>query len=629
MFTTSKALIRVLAADEAKAYLRLLARTENCLIIAAVRDQVQIGFDEEMGRLWCTLGFTMNLVGQAWRAYVGVVDSGKAVFEKLSVKDENVIWQGNAGGTELRVKSGSFWAENTAEIYVDEKNYSLNRTGINIVVYDKADRRVIDSVNLFTHQNPAPICHADLELPEYMARKVIREKVKSIVKSVVKDNKQITKKEIENLLQKNAPPTLAVPNDPPLEVRFQEYTERLKMSAIFPKEYNEKIKVRLVFDFGPFFWNCVESLLRAFLDDPRFQVIVVVVKDYGTPELSFEKTARLAEKLGVEYVRWSDYNIRRDRPDILILSRCGFIETKERQMYYDCGRYSRFSVVLPYSISVDSLELFFHSDLLSMSKRLHNLSFDYCLWDTMIYNYLKERGGAEYCAELGNPKFDAIYAKLGREHDTPPEWEKFKGKKVVLWAYDHEWEVDNFTLDQYAKMVFDYFKSNPDICLIFRPHPGEGGRNYWSTEDIDWLKNYMTQSPNMIWDDALDYSVALDVADAIMTDVSCGVTTSAFSTMKPIGIFLRMGIPVPAYNNPLVESSYQITDGKGTIGFLEMVKRGDDPKLEDRKLAFHKGILHFDGKNGQRMKDFIVEKYFEKCGMPEGMEQSPAPAVQE
>lgn len=42
-----------------------------------------------------------------------------------------------------------------------------------------------------------------------------------------------------------------------------------------------------------------------------------------------------------------------------------------------------------------------------------------------------------------------------------------------------------------------------------------------------------------------------------------------------------------------------------------MIKNGKDDMLELRRVASKRFVKHFDGKNGERIKAFIEEKYFE------------------
>lgn len=129
------------------------------------------------------------------------------------------------------------------------------------------------------------------------------------------------------------------------------------------------------------------------------------------------------------------------------------------------------------------------------------------------------------------------------------------------------------------------------------------------------MRRWFDESPNLIWDEMPDYSYAYAAADAIITDVRCGITVSALPTGKPLCVFYRMGVPeMPEQFPELIDNLYQVRSEEEAINFLEMIRRGEDPMKEQREKAFHECVYAFDGQNGQRMKDFIVQKYFEKVG---------------
>lgn len=54
------------------------------------------------------------------------------------------------------------------------------------------------------------------------------------------------------------------------------------------------------------------------------------------------------------------------------------------------------------------------------------------------------------------------------------DWQKLRGKKVILWATDHGISRDHIskdvTFDLYAKTIIQYAKNNQEIGIIFRPH---------------------------------------------------------------------------------------------------------------------------------------------------------------
>ena len=607
-------LVRGAASTNAKDYLHLLAKWKNCLIIAAVRDQIGGGYDDEMDKAWKSLGFDTCLKGNSWRGYIGIADDRRSVYEQLSAMDENVKCEQTIGSINIQVKSGSFWGDNIAEIKINGINYAFNGRGLNIVVYDKSRQEVVDSSCIDTHPKNLLLRHKEIDFIEKNWKKVNLHKTIRIIGAIERGDKTEAERCIKSwIVKKTGPDTSSALNSK--HQRWKDCRERLALTELFPLSYKQKIKIRLVFDYGFFFWNCVESLLKAFVGDDRFQVAVVFLQ-----ENAYQAGKQTAENMGINCWYWPEYSIARDLPDITIISMIGSVDPAKRKQYYECGHFSKMFFALPYSISPYSTGGFFSGWSLAGSSalfapRLAHMSMDYCFWDSMIYDNLSAGGyDISHCVKMGNPKFDAIYNKLHKEYATPAGWEKFQGKKVFLWAFDHDYDTDNFTFDQYAKAVFAYFDNHPDAGLIFRHHPGVLGASYWSFSDMDWLEDYMKRSPNMIWDKNPDYSISYDIADAIITDVACGVTVSALSTKKPLCVFFRMGAQKIIKYPGLIENLYQVQSEQEAVDFFEMIQRGEDPMKEQREKAFHECILHFDGKNGQRMKDFIVEKYFEKCG---------------
>jgi hypothetical protein len=73
----------------------------------------------------------------------------------------------------------------------------------------------------------------------------------------------------------------------------------------------------------------------------------------------------------------------------------------------------------------------------------------------------------------------------------------------------------------------------------------------------------------------------------------------------------RNDIKHRSYDIELLENYYSVHNANDMVNFFEMIKNGKDDMYELRRQASHKYVKHFDGKNGQRIKEFIEEKYFE------------------
>ena len=149
--------------------------------------------------------------------------------------------------------------------------------------------------------------------------------------------------------------------------------------------------------------------------------------------------------------------------------------------------------------------------------------------------------------------------------------------------------------------------------LIFRPHPAFIAElfayGYWSEADLVEIKHYCEESPNIVWDETDTYKAAYSVADAILTDVKCGLTVSALPMLKPIGVMYRNDKEIIPLHKEIVENYYSVHSEKDLTDFFDMVRGGADPMLEQRRKIVPKCVKHFDGRNGERIKDFIVRAY--------------------
>ena len=125
------------------------------------------------------------------------------------------------------------------------------------------------------------------------------------------------------------------------------------------------------------------------------------------------------------------------------------------------------------------------------------------------------------------------------------------------------------------------------------------------------MKHYCEETPNVVWDESDTYEVACSVSDAVITDLLCGIVVSALPTLKPICILYRDDKEIVPLHQDVVKNYYSVHSERELIDFLDMVQRGEDPMLEQRKELSKGCVMHFGGKNEERMKKFIMEKYHE------------------
>jgi len=378
-----------------------------------------------------------------------------------------------------------------------------------------------------------------------------------------------------------------------------------------------KTKVRVVCYPNIAFWNVIETILKAFLEDDRFDVQVIICEQGWECPIN-KKFIDLLNYLNIPWKTEAEFQ-NEDKANILLFmigSHGGRDYTKKSLKLY---RRKTDLLIAVTSALVGNYFYDFFKSIGATDSYLSKFGVDVCFWDALIYQQLKNSGcKMPHCVEMGNPKFDVIYRRLVETPKVPACWERISGKTIFLWAPDHEAMCNNCTFDQYIVPVLQYFEKHPQAGLIFRPRMlyfDELQERYVLDRSyVEQLKSYFDQSPNLIWDDLPDYSVSYSLADAIITDVSCGITVSALATGKPLCVFFRIGKKKVIRHPGLIENLYQVHSEEECTAFFDMVLRGEDPMKEKRERARRDCILHFDGKNGQRMKDFIVKKYEEKFG---------------
>lgn len=393
--------------------------------------------------------------------------------------------------------------------------------------------------------------------------------------------------------------------------------EKLFIDAFLPnvkkktykRQKSEKVKVRIVHS-APYSWNTISTICKAFKDDGLFDVLLLI------GEFVQEKLIRQAVEHGYRYELQSKYRGGVDKPDILIFS--APFDTRSEDLIV-CRNYAKLVIVaswmlIRYSFDDSNEKIWRH-----YQKDFGIYRPDYYMFDSLMYKELNHM--SDKIIEMGNAKFDDIYLAMQKKQYTG-KWRKLQGKTTVLWSTTHglsdEGLFTGCTFDVYAKTIFEYANCNKDMGIIFRPHPHliyeMMASGLWSKDDFKVFKEYFENSCNLVFDDTDHYDISLSLADGVFVDATCGCMCTALPTLKPICVAYRSKNDID-YNKNLTDNFYSAYGDKDVIAFLEMMRNGEDFKLELRREASSKYIKYFDGQNGWRIKEFIKEKFIEKEGL--------------
>ena len=549
-------------------YLNKLSSLSDCLVIMAIKDTLGHNVGENGYKALLDLGLTIpnyeNRYKDSWKGYVAVIKSGQIIYEELSEYGKSVRYEKIIDTFSIDILSCSYICGNICSIIINNEEYAVNSRGLNIVVYSLSDKTVIDSVAFDTHVER-----------QNAIRKIDRFDV--AVKPSGKNELIIRDlNDVRNRLN----PSYFLPK----------YVKRTNSSK-------SKVKIRF-FYWGIYtLWNSIESVVSAFANDPRFDVLIVLTLEW----FEYRLVNRVA-KCGIPFVFINSYKAEKDNPDITVFNWNDRIKNIKS---------SKYSVLIPSAIANGLVD-----DKLELLRQVTKTDrVDHVLVDKYLYNQLIADDDKNKYRLFGNPKFDLIYDSISRKCFENKKMEKISGKKVVLWAYDHNWWLNSQCFDLYARKMFDVFSNRNDVGLIIRPHGAfieEMIRDgIWTQDDYEAIKNYCETSSNIVFDDSDDYGDAYRVSSAIITDINCGICISALPLRVPIAVLGRYdGNECSPQYPEVYDSLYKICSENDVDGFLDMVVSGEDELKHQRNTVMDKYVSNFDGKNGQRIKDFIAEEYF-------------------
>ena len=127
------------------------------LIVVSVKDTPGLNLDNFIAHeLMDTLGIETDLQKKHSRSYIAVIDDGRVVYENLGDDLAPSVFRDKLGDYELYVTSRVYRNGNESVIQINDTDYSVNKRGLNIVVFSKKDNSLVDSVCFDTHLKNSP-----------------------------------------------------------------------------------------------------------------------------------------------------------------------------------------------------------------------------------------------------------------------------------------------------------------------------------------------------------------------------------------------------------------------------------------------------------------------------------------
>lgn len=363
----------------------------------------------------------------------------------------------------------------------------------------------------------------------------------------------------------------------------------------------DRIRVRIVYPSGTA-WNCIGTVYEELCRDDRYQVVVITE--------NYPNYIKVMADKGCTFIRLEDYDIKQDKPDILVLT--SYSSTRPELNFPGVHDYVKTIISLFPNIVINEFDEKKHWQYVRAAYEF--CTPDYYLFDSLVYNNCDGYIDKNKAVHMGHPQFDELYFRMQKASVDDPMWSKLEGKTVFLWATDHGlneyYPIDALSIDLYIHEIIGFFDTHPEMGLIIRPHPYlmremRGSGVFWTDIDFQRFTNYCKMSPNIVWDDSPDYCSAFKRCDAMLIDANCGFTVSFLATGKPMCRLLRNDMEVSLIHPELKDCYYYSKNFEDCKSFIENVSKGVDPLYSLRQEAFKSSIKSFDGLNGKRIKGFI------------------------
>lgn len=119
---------------------------ENQLVILSVKDEASQNLDRDN-----VTSFDLDTLSQlSFReSYLGILEKDKVILERKSLDALKEVYQ-----DKIEILSSGFDAGNQSSIMMNDKEYSLNQRGINVLVLNKESFEVIEIINFDTFTGP-------------------------------------------------------------------------------------------------------------------------------------------------------------------------------------------------------------------------------------------------------------------------------------------------------------------------------------------------------------------------------------------------------------------------------------------------------------------------------------------
>jgi hypothetical protein len=367
-------------------------------------------------------------------------------------------------------------------------------------------------------------------------------------------------------------------------------------------------RVRVLFLFQvPETWTTWKSVWEACEKAPEIDASIVLLPFLHGSAGDPARARRFLADHQLPFVDASVYDVGRELPDVVFF-----------QNPYDSTRPPEWSAArfadrgiriayIPYGLDVgggeSNLRWQFDLDVQRRAWRIFVRSEQH----RRMYG-LHCESGSRHVVVTGHPKLDSIATHRGAREPIAGN-----GRRVILWCPHFSIEAGGWsTFEAISQPILAYFEAEPEgVSLLIRPHPLFFGRMQEvagvGDQPGETFRRRVERAAYIELDESEQYAAAFERSAALMADAG-SFLLEYLPTGKPILYLENPAGPGLNESADFVQSYYQASDFEGVKRFLDMVRREEDPRREER-LARVGALLHrTDGLVGAHIASHIAEQ---------------------
>lgn len=293
-------------------------------------------------------------------------------------------------------------------------------------------------------------------------------------------------------------------------------------------------------------WDALDSVYKEAIQDEDVRVKVVPIPYYSMNQATESKQFHYEGQLFPKYidvVHYETYDLEQEKPDVIFIHNpyddMNLVTQVERE-YFSSNliHYTDHLIYIPYDVvQHNKIEINY-----CITPGVKNAWKVFLQSDAVREQYIKWNTNEKKFVALGSPKIDAIINSKDAWNLIPNDWRrKCEGKKVIFYN-THLSGILNDSKLQLGKIqnMYEYFKNNSSVVLLWRPHP----LSIQTAEALnpDFLQDYlyiieeMKALPNVIYDDTPDLNRSIAISDGYIGDQSSLVLLYAL-TGKPLLLY--------------------------------------------------------------------------------------------